>query len=556
MRPGKWSSVAALLAALMWNMPQLALAHGGGGGHGGGGFGGGGFGGGHGGFGGGHMGGFGGGHMGGFGGGHMGGFGGHYGGFSGGHYGGLGGGHYGGYSGLGGHSGLGGYSLGGGHSGHSGLGSSIGGLHSGGIGHSGTLGGVSGLGSHHAGSALGTVHHNPNSFTTQHVAGQHLSNSALGNHVTSGYRGVGNTFAGTHAQGLLSHQANNVGGHSNFLQHHHVGGTGTTAGHGVAGLTGSSGMTGMHHGGMHHGGMGQGGMYGHHHGMYGNHGFNRGFYPFFGFPFFGFPFFGYGFGYPFYGLYGLYGLGYGGYYGYGGYGYGYGYNPYAYYYGPYGYGYNYPSAYAYPGVQNQPSQPAQPAVKASDSQVFAQKGENDFKAGDYKAAVYAWRHALVDDPQNGVLMMMLAQGLFASGNFNEAAGAVQQAMMLLPEDQWGVVVSNYRELYGKVGDYTTQLRALEKAVKDAPDEAGTRFLLGYHYGFLGYPQQAVKQLDKTLQLQPDDQLAKKLRDQFQAKLPNQGDNNAAPANGNKGQVNGQADDKTAGEANAADAKGA
>lgn len=517
MRLRKWSSVAALLAVLMWNMPQFAGAHGGGGGGGGGGHGGGGFGGGHGG-------GFGGGHMGGFGGGHMGGFGGY-----GGHYGGFGGGHYGGYSGLGGHSGLGGYSLG---AGHSGLGSSVGG-----IGHSGTLGGVSGMGGHHAGSTLGTVQHNPNSFTTQHVGGQHLSNSALGNHVTSGYRGVGTTFAGTHAQGLLSHQANHVGGHSSFLQHHGAAGT---AGRGAAGLASTGGTAGMHHG------MGQHGMNGFHHGM--NNRFHRGF-----FPFFGFPFFGFGFGYPFYGLYGLgYGLyGYGG-YGYGGYGYGgygYGYNPYAYYYGGYGY------PYAYPGVQNQPTQPAQPTVKASDAEVFAQKGENDFKAGDYKAAVYAWRHALVDDPQNGVLLMMLAQGLFATGSFDEAAGAIQQGMMMLPEDQWGVVVSNYKELYGKIGDYTTQLRALEKAVKNAPDDAGAHFLLGYHYGFLGYPQQAVKQLDKTLELQPGDQLAKKLRDQFQAKLP-QGGNNAPPADGNKGQPNGHADDKTAGDAKAADAKGA
>ena len=67
MRFRKFMTLAALLALVNWNLPQLAYAHGGGGGgHGGGG----------GGFGGGHGGGFGGGHMGGFGGGHMGGFGG------------------------------------------------------------------------------------------------------------------------------------------------------------------------------------------------------------------------------------------------------------------------------------------------------------------------------------------------------------------------------------------------------------------------------------------------------------------------------------------------
>ena len=48
-------------------------------------------------------------------------------------------------------------------------------------------------------------------------------------------------------------------------------------------------------------------------------------------------------------------------------------------------------------------------------------------------------------------------------------------MQMLPEDQWGVVVSNYRELYPKVGNYTDQLRALEKQMKDKPDSAALRF---------------------------------------------------------------------------------
>jgi hypothetical protein len=499
MRYRTWSTMAALLALVMWSAPQTALAHGGGGGGGGGGGHGGGFGGG--GFGGGH-GGFGGGHMGGFGGGHMGGFGGHHGGMGGGLYGGMGGGHYGGlggYSGLGGHhGGMGAGSLYGGGIGHTGIGHS-------GLGHSGTLGGstLGGIAGHHA---AGTVMHNPNSFTTHHLGGHQLTNGATGNHVISGYRGAGNNFAGTHAQGLLTHQATVGGHHSAFLQNHHVGNlTGTAGGHSLAN-TGTA--LGQHHGmgggmgGQHHHGMGGNGYNGHHHNNF----------------FFGYPFFGFGF--PFFG-YGFYGLGYG--YGYGypyyGYGYGYpyyyGYNPYAYSYGPYAYGYG---AYASPYSSGQAA-PTQQVAAGSDAEVFAQKGENDFKGGDYKAAVYAWRHAVLDDPQNGVLTLMLAQGLFAVGSFDEAAGAVQQGLQLLPEDQWGVVVTNYKELYGKVGNYTAQLRILEKAVKQQPDDPGLRFLLGYHYGFLGYPQHAVKQFDKALELAPGDQLAQKLRDQFNAKLP-------------------------------------
>jgi Tfp pilus assembly protein PilF len=409
----------------------------------------------------------------------------------------------------------------------------------------GGVGGLSGLGGHHA---AGTVMHNPNSFTTHHLGGQHLTNGAAGNHVISGYRGTGTAFAGSHAQGLLTHQAGAAGQHSAFLQHHAVSSTGTgLGGHSLSNA--GTGMMGQHHGmggmGQHHG---MGGM-GQHHGMGGNnfnHGRHNNF--FFGFPFFGFgfPFYGYGFGYPFFG-YGLYGYGLGGYWGYPYYGYGYGYpysygyNPYAYSYGPYAYGYGgYTYPYSYP--QTAPAQqPTQQATAGSDAEVFAQKGENDFKGGDYKSAVYAWRHAVLDDPQNGVLTLMLAQGLFATGTFDEAAGAVQQGLQLLPEDQWGVVVSNYKELYGKIGDYTSQLRALEKAVKQQPDDPGLRFLLGYHYGFLGYPQQAVKQLDKALELAPADQLAQKLRDQLNAKLPKPADAGKGP--GDKEAGGGQPNDR-------------
>ena len=40
-----------------------------------------------------------------------------------------------------------------------------------------------------------------------------------------------------------------------------------------------------------------------------------------------------------------------------------------------------------------------------------------FKAGDYAEATKDWEHALVDDPQNGMVGMLLAQSLFASGDF-------------------------------------------------------------------------------------------------------------------------------------------
>ncbi|HTU26534.1 MAG TPA: tetratricopeptide repeat protein, partial [Pirellulales bacterium] len=149
---------------------------------------------------------------------------------------------------------------------------------------------------------------------------------------------------------------------------------------------------------------------------------------------------------------------------------------------------------------------------------FAAQGEIDFKEGKYRLAVQSWRHALVDDPRNGAILLLLGQAFFALGQYDDAAGATQAALAMLPEDKWGVVVTHYKELYTNIGDYTTQIRAAEKARDEKPELPALHFLLGYHFGYLNYPKQAVRELDKVLAQFPKDKIAQKLRDEFYAKL--------------------------------------
>ncbi|HXT57420.1 MAG TPA: hypothetical protein VN699_02245, partial [Pirellulales bacterium] len=42
--------------------------------------------------------------------------------------------------------------------------------------------------------------------------------------------------------------------------------------------------------------------------------------------------------------------------------------------------------------------------------------------------------------------------------------------------------------------------------------------LGYHYGYLGFPREAVRELDKAIKLNPQDQLAAKLKSIMAAKF--------------------------------------
>src|SRR5262249_32188337 len=131
---------------------------------------------------------------------------------------------------------------------------------------------------------------------------------------------------------------------------------------------------------------------------------------------------------------------------------------------------------------------------------FAERGEAAFKAADYRGAAYALRHAAGDDPRDGVVTSLLRQALFPARGVDEAAGATQAAMRLLTRSEWGIVIAHYNEIYGKSEDYTTQLRMLEKAVREKPGDPALRFLAGFHYAYLGFHQQALEQLEKGLKL--------------------------------------------------------
>ncbi len=484
-----------------------------------------------------------------YGGGHGGGGGGHGGGGHGG-----GGGHMGGGGFSGGHSG-GGFS--GGHSG-----GSFSGGHVSGGGLNGGHGGGGGLsGSHYGGGAPSISHGGTGVSRSMSVPpSQSWSQSGTARSATHSFGQSGSNLSGHHTLGGTSASTNSGFAHRHFSANSASTNNSLMSRNSVSGLThhsvarplngGSASLQLAHRSST---GFGQNGNNVHHgnnfhHGSNNNNWYNH---PsrrssiFLGF---GSPFGNY-WGYPGYNNWSYYSsrywspwyrnsfaLGYGG-YGYGGYGYG-SYSP--------SFGYqsvcNYSNSYYMPaslstttayadltpvttvtGPTNtdllaDPSPLAAEQDPAALGQDFATLGEQEFRGGRYASAVRTWRHALVDEPGNGGLMLLMAQALFATAQYDEAAGAVQLGMQMLPVEKWGTVVEHYRELYPKIGDYTTQLRALEKLRDEKPEDPAFRFLLGYHYGFLGYPKQGLKQLDKCGEVAPQDELAKKLQERMQVLL--------------------------------------
>jgi predicted Zn-dependent protease len=148
-----------------------------------------------------------------------------------------------------------------------------------------------------------------------------------------------------------------------------------------------------------------------------------------------------------------------------------------------------------------------------------QRAEEAFRRGQYDDAVRFANHAAVEMPNHGRVFLFMAQALFAVGDYGAAAGALHQGMAMSDPKEWGVIVQNFRQTYGKAGDFSEQLRRLEKFVSEHSDAAYGHFLLGFEYGQLGYPAEARRELAQAVDLEGRDQLAVQLLVQFGGEAP-------------------------------------
>jgi Flp pilus assembly protein TadD, contains TPR repeats len=150
------------------------------------------------------------------------------------------------------------------------------------------------------------------------------------------------------------------------------------------------------------------------------------------------------------------------------------------------------------------------------------RGRSEFFRRWYDEAARDWGRAAEREPKDGNLRAQLALVLFQNGDYADAAAAVRRALSLLPQESWRSVVANRELFYRDLNDYTDRLRDLEQAVQKKPNDGALHLLLGYHYAFLGRERDALRELDRTLELSPKDETAKKLRDAVAARSKRQG----------------------------------
>jgi tetratricopeptide (TPR) repeat protein len=119
---------------------------------------------------------------------------------------------------------------------------------------------------------------------------------------------------------------------------------------------------------------------------------------------------------------------------------------------------------------------------------------------DYQAALVNLEPVLASAPDDGEALLTQSQALFGLGKFPESAEALHLAWRNLSREAWGAPVRNFKTYFRSGQEYTARLRALEAFVREHQAESSGHYLLGYHYGYLGYTAEATRELETAIKL--------------------------------------------------------
>jgi tetratricopeptide (TPR) repeat protein len=169
-----------------------------------------------------------------------------------------------------------------------------------------------------------------------------------------------------------------------------------------------------------------------------------------------------------------------------------------------------PANVAVPAAENKPvpaagSDDPQKAAQEQALQLFDQASAA-FEQGSYSEAQRLVEQAIAKLPGDTTLHEFRALTLFAQRKYQEAAGAIYAVLAAGPGWNW----QSLKAFYPQVETYTAQLRDLEQFQRANPNAGYASLLLAYHYLTLEHVEQAAKQLQNAVKVEPKDQLSRHL----------------------------------------------
>jgi len=138
-------------------------------------------------------------------------------------------------------------------------------------------------------------------------------------------------------------------------------------------------------------------------------------------------------------------------------------------------------------------------------------GIMQFREGQYDAATEAFYNASVEDPDNRLIKVFLAQSLFAIGEFEFSAEYLRLGLRdwaEFPQYDWTVAT-----LYSRPEDFRSQLELLERETALHPSDADLALVLGFVRFSSGDHMGAADAYDVARSLTSDDE-AKLIAERF------------------------------------------
>ena len=145
---------------------------------------------------------------------------------------------------------------------------------------------------------------------------------------------------------------------------------------------------------------------------------------------------------------------------------------------------------------------AAPAGPAPETEALADKyvelGDFYFRAGRYDDAAEAYAKARNLLPEDASVHLVLADAVFANGDYHYAAFLVTEAVRLEP----AIVTAetDKRGFYEDASEFDAQVEALQRYCSDKPYDAWAKLLLGYNMRFSARPGPAMAAFRRVLEL--------------------------------------------------------
>ncbi len=133
-------------------------------------------------------------------------------------------------------------------------------------------------------------------------------------------------------------------------------------------------------------------------------------------------------------------------------------------------------------------------------------GDFYFREERFKEAAESYLRALAYAPEDASIHFVLADALFATGDYHYAAYMIGKALSLDPE--LALADTDKRTFYANAELFDTQLETLKKYVEDKPYDAAAYLVLGYNLKFSKQPEEAAAAFRRVLEIEPDRDAAK------------------------------------------------